>query len=476
MCEIDTFGCPDKIHETMLLSRFNRIRVVLKIIFCLVLCASASFLSASQNHVAAVRVAGAINPVVASFVADEIDKANTSGAAAFLVELDTPGGLDTAMRDIVQSILSSYIPVIVYVSPAGARAASAGAFITLSADFAAMAPGTNIGAATPVSISGEDAGGKNNKSMQDKVINDAIAYARSIAEQRGRNVEWAEKIVSHSISTAASEALELKVIDLIASSRSDLLAQLDGARYLRNGQSQTLELAGVEVRFTEMNWRQKILDTISNPNVAYLLMMLGIIGIFFEISQPGVILPGAIGAIAILLALFAFQSLPINYAGVLLILLGLVLFILEVKVVSYGMLSVGGVVSLALGSLMLIDSPEPYLQISKGVIISTVLVFAGFFVLCLMFIVRTQRQRFKAGSEGMSGELGKAITAVNSQGTVFVHGEYWAAFSRAPIEPGSTIEVVGLTPQMKLEVRGVAGTTTSKPIEENLAPDRDNGQ
>ncbi|HEY7745183.1 MAG TPA: nodulation protein NfeD, partial [Desulfuromonadales bacterium] len=302
-----------------------------------------------------VRVADVINPVVADFVTVQLKAANEADERAFLLELDTPGGLDTAMRTIIQAVLASRVPVIVYVYPSGGRAASAGALITLAADFAVMAPGTNLGAAHPVAIA-PGGGGDKNETMMAKVVNDAVAYARSIAQQRGRNVEWAERIVRESISTPASEALELKVIDLVAADEAALLAGLDGRRYLREGKALTLETAGTVLVYAEMSWRQRILTVLSNPNVAYLLLMLGILGIFFEISQPGVILPGAIGAIALLLAFYAFQTLPVNYAGVLLILLAIVLFVLEIKVASYGMLTVGGIIALALGSLMLIES------------------------------------------------------------------------------------------------------------------------
>ncbi|MHB8709818.1 MAG: NfeD family protein, partial [Desulfuromonadales bacterium] len=334
------------------------IRVIITIILG---CFVSSGVAVAAN-LPAVRINGAINPVVAGFVIGEIQRANEAISPAFLLEIDTPGGLDTAMREIIQSILASRVPVIAYVAPAGARAASAGALITLSADFAAMAPGTNIGAATPVSIG--VGGGGMDETMKHKVVNDAIAYARSIAEQRGRNLEWAERIVRDGTSTAAHEALGLKVVDVVAENRDDLLKQLDGRRYLRDGKEHRLVLADAVPLFQEMNWAQRILSAVSDPTVAYLLMMLGILGIFFEISQPGVILPGVIGALALLLALFAFQALPVNYVGVLLILLALVLFILEIKVVSYGMLSILAVVSLTLGSLMLIDSPDPVMRIS----------------------------------------------------------------------------------------------------------------
>jgi membrane-bound serine protease (ClpP class) len=422
-----------------------------RIITVIFVCSTISC-AAVAGELPILRVSGSINPVVADFVADELVSANAADAPALLIEIDTPGGLDTAMRRIIQVTLASRIPVIVYVAPSGARAASAGALITLAADFAAMAPGTNIGAATPVSIG---IGGGMDETMKHKVVNDAVAYARSLAEQRGRNPDWAERIVRDGASTAAGEALQLKVIDLIADSRADLLKQLDGRRYLRDGKEHRLELSGAEPVVHEMSWARRILNAVSDPTVAYLLMMLGILGIFFEISQPGVVLPGAVGALAILLALFAFQALPVNYVGVLLILLALVLFILEIKVTSYGMLSVGAIIALTMGSLMLIDSPDPVMRISLSVIIATVASCAGFILFCLWFVTRSQRRRVVTGQEGLVGEHGRAITAVYEGGQVFVHGEYWDAYTDEPIEGGAEIEVVEVGEQMRLQVRVV---------------------
>jgi membrane-bound serine protease (ClpP class) len=408
------------------------------------------FSAAMAGELPILRVSGSINPVVADFVSDELARANAADAQALLIELDTPGGLDTAMRKIIQATLASRTPVIVYVAPSGARAASAGALITLAADFAAMAPGTNIGAATPVSIG---IGGGMDETMKHKVVNDAVAYARSLAEQRGRNPDWAERIVRDGASTSASEALSLKVIDLVADNRTELLKQLDGRRYLREGKEHRLVLAGADPVVREMSWTRRILSVVSDPTVAYLLMMLGILGIFFEISQPGVILPGVVGAIAILLALFAFQALPVNYVGVLLILLGLVLFILEIKVTSYGMLSVGAIVALTLGSLMLIDSPDPFMRISLSVIGATVISCTGFILFCLWFVNRSQRRRVVTGREGLVGEHGRALTMVHTTGQVFVHGEYWDAYADMVVPAGAEIEVVGVAEQMRLQVR-----------------------
>ena len=403
-----------------------------------------------------VQVAGVINPVVADFITAELASVNAGEAEAFLLELDTPGGLDTAMRAIIQSILGSEAPVIVYVYPSGARAASAGALITLAADFAAMAPGTNIGAAHPVTIGpGPGRDGDKESPMMAKVVEDSAAYARSIAQQRGRNVEWAERIVRESISTPATEAHELGVIDIVAADENSLLAALDGRTYQRGGEEKILKTEGAVLNRAEMGWRQKILNAVSHPNVAYLLMMLGILGIFFEISQPGVILPGAIGAIALLLAFFGLQTLPVNYVGFLLILLGIILFILEVFVTSYGMLSIGGLVALTMGSLMLIDTSVPYLQISRVVIFATVAVCGGFVATVLFFVVRTQRTHFVSGVEGMVGELGQAVTDIHRQGKVFVHGEYWDAFSTDPFAFGETVEVVRIAENMRMEVKKV---------------------
>jgi membrane-bound serine protease (ClpP class) len=412
-------------------------------------------------NIRVVRVAGIINPVLADFISVELDTANNGNARAFLIELDTPGGLDSSMRVIIQKILASKIPVIVYVYPSGARAASAGALITLAADFAAMAPGTNIGAAHPVSIGiGGTGDNEQGNTMMEKVVNDAVAYARSLAEQRGRNRDWAEQIVRDSISTAAQEALELKAIDLIATDEQDLLKKLDDRTYLRNGKPRKLVTRGAVLSYAEMTWRQEIFNTLSDPNVAYMLLMLGILGIFFEISQPGVILPGAIGSLALLLAFLGFQTLPVNYIGVLLILLAIILFILEIKVVSYGMLTVGGLIALTFGSLILVDSPEPYLQISRSVIAATVLICASVISLVLFFVVRVQKTRFVSGLEGMIGERGQAVTALDPRGRVYVHGEYWDAHAEETIASGSEIEIVRSEANLKLLVRAVKDNST----------------
>jgi len=407
---------------------------------------------ATQQTVRHLIIASAINPVTATFISREISMANQNPEPAILIQLDTPGGLDTAMRKIIQAELNSSIPVIVYIAPQGARAASAGALITLAADFAVMAPGTNIGAAHPVAIGG---GKQDDSTMMKKVENDAAAYARSLAQKRGRNQDWAEQSVRNSVSISAEEALDLAVIDLVADNTDQLLKQLNNYKYIRNGKTRTFASKGIILQRIEMNWRERILNALSNPNIAYLLLMLGAIGIFFEISQPGVILPGAIGAIAALLALFAFSSLPINYVGILLIILAIVLFILEVKVASYGMLAIGGVISMALGSLMLIDSSEPYQQISRAVIAATVAVSSGFFLLATGMVVKTQRRPVISGQEGMIGETGEAIDPIHDSGMVFVHGEYWQARSDEPIPAGTKIQIIKVMDGLKLQVEAI---------------------
>ena len=398
---------------------------------------------------ARVRVVGIhdpITPVSASFLHRNLVEARSSESLV-LIEMDTPGGLDTAMREIVKNIMASPVPVAVYVSPSGARAASAGAIICLAADICAMAPGTNIGAAHPVSV-----GEKSDKTMEAKVVNDAEAYVEGIARKRGRDEALARRMVRESISLSAEKALEGKVIDLIAADRSELLRQLEGRQITKDGRTLVLRLAGAEQSMVEMGTAERILSAISNPNVAYVLMMLGMMGLFFELSNPGVILPGVIGGISLILAFFAFQVLPVNYAGVLLILLALVLFVAEIKVVSHGMLTVGGVISMVFGSLMLYESPEPYLRVSWNVILVTVLATAGFFTFVVTKALHAHRPRPATGREGLIGQEGRAESALDPQGKVFVRGEYWDAWSDEPISAGSRVRVEAVE-GMRLKVK-----------------------
>jgi membrane-bound serine protease (ClpP class) len=354
------------------------------------------------------------------------------------------------MREIVKDIFASPIPVAVYVAPSGARAASAGAIITLAADVSAMAPGTNIGAAHPVTI-----GEKSDTTMDAKVVNDAEAYVEGIARKRGRDGTLARRMVRESISLSADAALAGHVIDIIAGDRADLLRQLEGRQITRDGHWGVLRLAGAQVVPAEMGTVERVRNVISNPNVAYVLMMLGMLGLFFELSNPGVILPGVIGGIALILALFAFQTLPVNYAGVLLILLALVLFVAEIKVVSHGMLTLGGMIAMVLGSLMLFESPEPYLRVSWGIIGVTVLATAGFFTVAIAKTLRAHRQRPTTGKEGLIGQEGMAEGEIALQGKVFVRGEYWDAWSDEPVAAGSSV-VVEAVDGMRLKVRRIS--------------------
>ncbi len=386
----------------------------------------------------------AISPGSTSFVKHGIEEARNRDAQLLVIRLDTPGGLVSSTREIVKAIFASEIPVAVFVAPGGARAASAGTFITMSAHIAAMAPGTNIGAASPVAGGGKQIQGD----MRKKAMNDVAAFARSVAIRTGRNAEWAESAVREAISVDEAEALRLKVIDLIAVDVSSLLLAVDGRKVkLASGQERVLHTRGAQQVALSQTWRDQVLSLLSNPNIAYILMLLGMYGLFFELSNPGSILPGIVGAISLLLALYALQVLPINYAGLLLIGLAVILFLLEIKVVSYGGLTIGGIVAMTLGSVMLIDSPEPYLQISLKVILPAVAGTAMFFVWLVGLGFRAQQTRPVSGSEGMLGETGVVRAAGENGGPVkvFVHGEIWLADSEEPLEPGEKIRVVSMS-------------------------------
>lgn len=389
----------------------------------------------------------AIDPVSAEFFQSSLDKAQNNDAAVLICALDTPGGLDTSMREMIKAIMSSDVPVAVYVSPAGSRAASAGCFLALAAHVAAMAPGTNIGAAHPVAIG---AGGEMDTVMAHKVTNDAVAYIRSLAERRGRNVEWAEDAVRKSVSLSATDALEQNVIDLIADDRAALIDSLHGRLVgLESGRAR-IHTENARIVELEMGFRERVLSIISNPNVAYVLFLLGLLGLFFELSNPGTLLPGILGSICIILAFFAFQTLPVSAAGIMLILLSIVLFLLEIKVTSFGALSIGGVVSLVLGSLMLFRSPIPALRVSLEVLVPAVVVTAAFFIFAVGMGLRAQKRKKASGQEGLVGEVGVARTDVPSRGAtasvgkVFVHGEIWNALASEPIPKDTRVRVVAV--------------------------------
>lgn len=398
-----------------------------------------------------ITVSDAITPPVAEYVLQSIDEAAGSGAEGLIVRLDTPGGLDLAMRDIAKGILNAPVPVIVYVSPSGARAASAGVIITVAAHIAVMAPGTNIGAAHPVGIG---IGGQMDKTMSEKVENDAVAYVRGIAGQRGRNADWVEKAVRKSESITAQEALRLKVIDFVTTDMNQLLAQVEGREVTLAAGRKALRTKGAVLNEKTMGMRLKVLSALSNPNIAYILLLIGLAGLYFELSNPGAIFPGVIGGISLIMAFFAMQTLPVNYAGVALILFSIILFIAEIKVVSHGLLTVGGIISLVMGSLMLFESPDPALRISLGVLVPAVMLTSLFFVVIIAFALKSQFRRKLGGKEGMVGIQGKAVSDVFKEGTVLVQGEYWSAFSDAPLAKGTEVRVVRVE-HLKVKVEAV---------------------
>lgn len=395
-------------------------------------------LFSESRQVQVITIDGVINPVVAEFIIKAIKSSVSENAECLIIQMDTPGGLDLSMRSIIKEMMNADIPVVVYVSPSGSRAASAGAIITLAAHLAAMAPGTNIGAAHPVALGG----GKMEDEMAAKVENDAAAYVESIATKRNRNKEWAIKAVRESVSITEKEALKIKVIDLIASDLTDLLTQIDGHKVSTALGDKTLFTKNASTTRIEMGLREKILDTLSNPNIAYILMMAGLLGLYFELSNPGAIFPGIVGGISLILAFFAFQTLPVNYAGILLILLAVILFILEIKVTSFGMLSVGGIIALFLGSLMLFDSPAPFLRVSLDIIIPVVAVTSGLLILAISLAIKAQRRKPTTGKEGLLGEIGVAKSTIDPQGKVFIHGEYWDAISDEPIPEGTRVKAI----------------------------------
>lgn len=380
-------------------------------------------------------VSDAISPGTADFIQQGIDQA--SGAACLIIELDTPGGLAESMRKIVMAIYASDVPVVVYVSPSGARAASAGVMITMAADVAAMATGTSIGAATPVGMGGRDI----DKTMSTKIINDMVAFVKGIAKKRGRNMRWAERAIREGISVTETEALENNVIDLVAEDLDDLIRQLEGREIEGKG---VLNLDGAKRIRLEEGFRTKVLKTISNPNIAYILLMIGLAGLYFEFSNPGAIFPGVLGGISLILAFFALQTLPVNYAGFLLIMLAIVLFIMEMKIASYGLLSIAGVISLLLGSLMLFEGSSPGMRISLEVLIPMLVMISGFFVVVASLVFRTQVSGPRTGAEGIIGETGILKRATDPEGKVSIHGELWRAVSKQPLAEGTRVKAVGI--------------------------------
>jgi membrane-bound serine protease (ClpP class) len=393
-----------------------------------------------------------IHPITSEYVVGAIRAAEKANARLLVIGLNTPGGLDSSMREIIEAVVNAKVPVAAYVSPGGARAASAGFFIGIACDVFAMAPGTNTGAAHPVGIS--ITGQAMDKTMEEKVTHDAASYIKSLAAKRGRNVAMAEDAVRKSLSYTEEEAFKGGLIDLIAKSDGDLIAALDGKVLKRfDGRETTLALAGEPVVEIPMSFRQRFLLTISNPNLAYILLMIGLLGLYFEFANPGAVLPGVLGGISLLLAVFSFQILPINYVGLLLIVLAVALFVLEVKIHSYGALSVGGIVAMLIGSMMLIDSPVPELRPSLRLIVPVAVGISLVCIFLVTLVIRAQARRAVTGREGMVGEIGTARTDLSPTGRVFVHGELWQAESDQPVRMGERVRVVEVENSLKIRVK-----------------------
>ena len=392
-----------------------------------------------------------IHPVSAEYIIQGITQAESDQAQAVLIRLSTPGGLDQSMREIIEKILSSKVPVIVYVSPSGVRSASAGFYILLSADLAVMAPGTNTGAAHPVMIGG----GKIDEVMNKKVENDAAAYLRSFVSKRGRNVELAEKGVIESKSFTETEALQGHLIDGIAKDQEDLVKQFDGKSIKRfDGSMHTLKLKGESFFSYPMSARQKLLTKILDPNIAVILGIIGLMGLYVEFTHPGFILPGVLGGLCLFLALVALNILPINFLGVVLIISAVVLFVLEAKVTSYGILAILGIAAMVLGSLILINAPIPEMKVRLATAIGVTLPFAGITIFLMRLVILSHRKKSVTGEEGMVGEIGLALTDILEAGQVRVHGEIWQAHSPLPIRSGEKIKVLAVS-GMKLEVEKI---------------------
>ncbi len=411
----------------------------IKLIFACLLLFS-TFPAAQESEVLVIGIDGAINPASADYIKTGIQKAQSMDAECLVIELNTPGGLLNSTREIVKNILNSPLPVVVYVYPSGSRAASAGVFITLAAHIAAMAPGTNMGAAHPVTLQGQQ-----DSIMMTKATNDAAAFIRTISEKRKRNVKWAEEAVRHSLSITETEALDKNIIDLVAENVRQLLQEADGKEVELPGGKVKLETANAKTVFFDMTLKQKILNVISDPNIAYILFMLGIYGLLFELYNPGAIFPGVIGVISLILAFYSLNTLPVNYAGLALIIFGIILFVLEVKIVSHGLLSIGGTISLVLGSIMLIDveSALEAVSISWEVIILITGLTLLFFLFAIGLGIKAQRLKPSTGKEGLINEEGTALTKLNPAGQVKIHGEIWEAESvEGPISKNEKVVVV----------------------------------
>jgi len=431
--------------------RYINVSVRSRFASLLLLALAAASLNAAAPRVLVVDLDGMIHPVTVEILSRAIQQAQHENAALLLVRLNTPGGLMDAMRESIQKIVAAPMPVVTYVAPSGARAASAGFFILEAGDVAAMSPGTNTGAAHPVLM-----GGEMDAIMKQKVENDAAASLRSIVAKRGRNSALAEKAIRESQSFTDKEALDNRLIELVANDERDLLDKLDGREVTRlDGARVVLHTRGAAIEIYEKNWREKIISAIADPNMALILLVLGALGIYVEFTSPGLIVPGILGAIMALLGLSALSVLPINWLGAALLLLAFALFILEAKFVTHGILGAGGALSMVLGAVMLIDSPVPEMRIHLSTAIALALPFSLITMLLLSLVVRARRNKVVTGSQGMIGEIGTAVTALAPEGKVFVRGEYWNAAAPVQVAAGGSVRVTGIQ-QLKLTVEPIS--------------------
>ncbi len=425
----------------MKISPFN-----ILLFFCLILAAFRLDAAPREGGTyAVIKLEGTVNPVIAEHIVESIKKARDDGNAFIIIPMDTPGGLMTSMQDIIKGIMGSELPVVVYTSPRGAQAASAGGYIMLSAHVAAMAPGTRVGAMSPMNImemfssKKDDTGGDD--VMKRKIMNDSVAYARSLAQKRGRNVDWAERAVRDAVSSTYAEALRLGVIDIVAEDTADLLVKLSGRRVALDGGTFTFAPAGLAPREYPMSWKQRLLNFFSDPQVIFFLLIIAMAGIAMEFKSPGLIIPGVVGVIAFFIFLMAVRVLPINIAGIILIVLAVTLFVLELKIASYGLLTVGGLISFVVGAMILFDNPLPGFSVPWPTIIGVGLFVLGFVFILIRLALLAHRGKVVTGSEGMAGERGTVIRDFDGEGPVSVHGEIWKARSDTPLKKGDGVVV-----------------------------------